>query len=117
MRPGSSLRERRLYEAGDIVAVLGLDPASGDTYCSQYPYCTLESMFVPEPVIKMAVAPVKREGADKFSKALQRFRRERNSVPAALLQWPHARTLKWRLRATRLRLRSLRDARATDMRP
>jgi elongation factor G len=63
-------------EAGDIVAVLGLDAASGDTYCSQYPYCTLESMYVPEPVIKMAVAPSKREGADKFSKALQRFRRE-----------------------------------------
>jgi elongation factor G len=63
-------------EAGDIVAVLGLDTASGDTYCSQYPYCTLESMYVPEPVIKMAVAPAKREGADKFSKALQRFRRE-----------------------------------------
>jgi elongation factor G len=63
-------------EAGDIVAVLGLDTASGDTYCSQYPYCTLESMYVPEPVIKMAVAPAKRESADKFSKALQRFRRE-----------------------------------------
>ncbi len=62
--------------AGDIVAVLGLDPASGDTYCSQYPYCTLESMYVPEPVIKMAIAPAKREGADKFGKALQRFRRE-----------------------------------------
>jgi elongation factor G len=63
-------------EAGDIVAVLGLDTASGDTYCSQYPYVTLESMYVPEPVIKMAVAPAKREGADKLSKALHRFRRE-----------------------------------------
>ncbi len=63
-------------EAGDIVAVLGLDAASGDTYCSQYPYCTLESMFVPEPVIKMAVAPAKRDGADRLSKALHRFRRE-----------------------------------------
>jgi len=63
-------------EAGDIVAVVGLDAASGDTYCSQYPYCTLESMYVPEPVIKVAVAPAKREGADKLSKALHRFRRE-----------------------------------------
>ena len=63
-------------EAGDIVAVLGLDAASGDTYCSQYPYCTLESMFVPEPVIKVAVAPAKRDGADRLSKALHRFRRE-----------------------------------------
>jgi elongation factor G len=63
-------------EAGDIVAVLGLDAASGDTYCSQYPYCTLESMFVPEPVIKVAVAPANRDGADRLSKALHRFRRE-----------------------------------------
>ena len=63
-------------EAGDIVAVLGLDTASGDTYCSQYPYCTLESMFVPEPVIKVAVAPANRDGADRLSKALHRFRRE-----------------------------------------
>jgi elongation factor G len=63
-------------EAGDIVAVLGLDSASGDTYCSQYPYCTLESMFVPEPVIKVAVSPAQRDGADRLSKALHRFRRE-----------------------------------------
>ena len=63
-------------ESGDIVAVLGLDAASGDTYCSKYPYCTLESMFVPEPVIKVAVAPANRDGADRLSKALHRFRRE-----------------------------------------
>ncbi len=62
--------------AGDIVAVLGVDAASGDTYASQYPYCTLRSMFVPEPVIKVAVAPANRDGADRLSKALQRFRRE-----------------------------------------
>jgi len=62
--------------AGDIVAVLGVDTASGDTYSSEYPYCTLESMFVPEPVIAVAIAPVNRDGADRLSKALQRFRRE-----------------------------------------
>ena len=62
--------------AGDIVAVLGVDAASGDTYASQYPYCTLHSMYVPEPVIKMAIAPANRDGADRLSKALQRFRRE-----------------------------------------
>ncbi len=62
--------------AGDIVAVLGVDCASGDTYASKYPYCTLQSMYVPEPVIQMAIAPVDRDGADRLSKALQRFRRE-----------------------------------------
>ena len=42
--------------AGDIVAVLGIDCASGDTYASQRGYCTLQNMYVPEPVIRMAIA-------------------------------------------------------------
>jgi elongation factor G len=62
--------------AGDIVAVLGVDCASGDTYASEPKYCTLENMFVPEPVIRMAIAPATRDGADRLSKALHRFRRE-----------------------------------------
>ena len=62
--------------AGDIVAVLGVDCASGDTFASERKYCTLESMFIAEPVIKMAINPVTREGADKLGKALNRFRRE-----------------------------------------
>ena len=62
--------------AGDIVAVLGIDCASGDTFASERKYCTLESMFVAEPVIKMAISPLSREGGDKLGKALNRFRRE-----------------------------------------
>jgi elongation factor G len=62
--------------AGDIVAVLGVDCASGDTFASERKYCVLESMFVAEPVIKMAINPLSREGADKLGKALNRFRRE-----------------------------------------
>ncbi|MEM6979926.1 MAG: elongation factor G [Planctomycetota bacterium] len=62
--------------AGDIVAVMGIDCASGDTYCNERDYCTLESMFVPEPVIKIAVTPLNRGDGDKMSKALQRFRKE-----------------------------------------
>lgn len=62
--------------AGDIVAVLGVDCASGDTYAAEYPYCTLQSMFVPEPVIQIAIAPADRGGAERLAKALHRFRRE-----------------------------------------
>jgi elongation factor G len=32
--------------AGDIVAVMGIDGASGDTYAAAPRYCTLESMFI-----------------------------------------------------------------------
>jgi elongation factor G len=62
--------------AGDIVAVMGVDSASGDTYAPERNFCTLESMFVPEPVIKVAVTPASRADADKMGKALQRFRKE-----------------------------------------
>ena len=63
-------------EAGDIVAVMGVDCASGDTFASTAKFCTLESMFVPEPVIKLAVNATQRADSDKMSKALQRFRKE-----------------------------------------
>ena len=62
--------------AGDIVAIMGIDCASGDTYSIGRGYCSLESMFVPEPVIKMSVNPSSRADADKMGKALQRFRKE-----------------------------------------
>lgn len=63
-------------KAGDIIAVMGIDCASGDTYSSERNYCTLESMFVPDPVIKMAINPLSRDGADRLGKALGRFHRE-----------------------------------------
>jgi elongation factor G len=62
--------------AGDIIAVMGVDCASGDTFAADQKYCSLENMFVPEPVIKMSVSPANRDGGDKLSKALQRFMKE-----------------------------------------
>jgi elongation factor G len=62
--------------AGDIVAIMGVDAASGDTYGIERDQCTLESMYVPEPVIKIAVQPKSRSDGDKMGKALQRFRKE-----------------------------------------
>jgi elongation factor G len=62
--------------AGDIVAIMGIDCASGDTYCSEPKYCTLENIFVAKPVIKMSITPMSRDNADRLSKALQRFRKE-----------------------------------------
>jgi len=62
--------------AGDIVAVMGIDAASGDTYAAQPQFCTLENIFVADPVIRIAVEPLSRSDSDKLSKALQRFRKE-----------------------------------------
>jgi elongation factor G len=62
--------------AGDIVAIMGIDCASGDTYCSEPNYCTLENIFVAKPVIKMSINPLSRDNSDRLGKALQRFRKE-----------------------------------------
>jgi elongation factor G len=62
--------------AGDIVAIMGIDSASGDTYAVSREFCTLESMFIADPVIKVSVTPKNRADGDKMAKALQRFRKE-----------------------------------------
>ncbi|MDR3182504.1 MAG: elongation factor G [Planctomycetaceae bacterium] len=63
-------------EAGDIVAVIGIDCSSGDTFSSEKDFCTLESMYVPEPVIQIAIKSKATKDADRLSKALYRFRKE-----------------------------------------
>ncbi len=62
--------------AGDIVAVIGIEGSSGENYCPEPHYCTLESIFVPEPVIQVAIKPKETRDMDKLSKALYRFRKE-----------------------------------------
>ena len=63
-------------EAGDIVAIVGVDCASGDTYCDDGKNLTMESMFVAEPVIELALKPAKQEDLVRVSKALNRFMKE-----------------------------------------
>ncbi len=63
-------------DAGDIVAVIGIDCASGEVYCAKEDYCTLESIFVPDPVIQVAIKPLETRDSDKLAKALYRFRKE-----------------------------------------
>ena len=62
--------------AGDIVAVMGLECATGDTYCSEGTNLSLESIYAAEPVIDLSIQPAKRADYDKLSKALNRFMRE-----------------------------------------
>lgn len=62
--------------AGDIIAVMGFDCATGDTYCAESINYSLESIYAAEPVIDLSITPNKRADQDKLSKALQRFMRE-----------------------------------------
>ncbi len=62
--------------AGDIVAVMGVECATGDTYCEEDTDLSLESIYAAEPVIDLSIQPVKRADYDKLAKALHRFMRE-----------------------------------------
>lgn len=62
--------------AGDIVAMFGIDCASGDTFCDENIEASMQSMHVPDSVISLAVAPKSKDGANNFTKALQKFRKE-----------------------------------------
>ena len=62
--------------AGDIVAMVGIDCASGDTFCDPSLEVTCESMFVPEPVISFSVTCKDNADHEKMGKALQRFMKE-----------------------------------------
>ena len=62
--------------AGDIVALFGIDCASGDTFTSSDVSLSMSSMHVPNPVISLAVIPVDNKAQVNMSKALNRFTKE-----------------------------------------
>ena len=62
--------------AGDIIAMVGVDCASGDTFCEEPLNYACESIFVPEPVISLAVNPKDNKAATRMAKALNRFMKE-----------------------------------------
>lgn len=61
---------------GDIVALFGVDCASGDTFTAQGITASMSSMHIPEPVISLAVIPVDNKAQTNMSKALNRFTKE-----------------------------------------
>jgi elongation factor G len=62
--------------AGFIGAMFGVDCASGDTFVSPGLSLTMTSMYVPEPVISLAIAPKDHKAEINMSKALNRFSKE-----------------------------------------
>jgi len=62
--------------AGYIGALFGIDCASGDTFAAPGLELTLTSMYVPDPVISLAIAPKDHKSEINMSKALTRFTKE-----------------------------------------
>ncbi|ATH10081.1 elongation factor G [Borreliella burgdorferi] len=62
--------------SGDIVALFGIECASGDTFCDPSINYSMTSMFIPDPVISLSVKPKDKKSADNMAKALGRFTKE-----------------------------------------
>ena len=63
--------------AGDICAVIGLkNTTTGDTLCDEKAPIILESMEVPEPVIRVAIEPKTKAGQEKMGIALMKLAEE-----------------------------------------
>jgi len=62
--------------AGDIAALFGVDCASGDTFTDPSLDYSMTSIFVPEPVISLAIKPRDKKTLDRMAKALNRFTKE-----------------------------------------
>jgi elongation factor G len=63
--------------AGDLGAIPGLSyTLTGDTICTEDNPIILESLFVPEPVISVAVEPKTKQDMEKLSKALNALSEE-----------------------------------------
>ncbi|MBD1862976.1 MULTISPECIES: elongation factor G [Trichocoleus] len=63
--------------AGDLGAIPGLsDTLTGDTLCDENAPVILESLYIPEPVISVAVEPKTKQDMEKLSKALKALSEE-----------------------------------------
>lgn len=80
VRMNSNDRENIDYAcAGDIIAMIGVDCASGDTFVSdsgELDHLSCEGMHIPIPVIELSIKAKDKEQQAKMGKGLQRFLKE-----------------------------------------
>ncbi len=70
------MQDIQTIQAGYIGALFGVDCASGDTFTSPGLHLTMTSMFVPDPVMSLALFPQNNKARINMSKALNRFNKE-----------------------------------------
>jgi len=71
-----SMEEIEAAAAGDIAALFGIDCQSGDTLVKPGLNLAMSSIYVPEPVISLALFAAEKKSADNMGKALRRFTKE-----------------------------------------
>jgi elongation factor G len=64
-------------KAGEICAIFGVDCSTGDTFTDgTLRDITMESMFVPDPVVSLSITPKSRDSTETLQRALARFQKE-----------------------------------------
>jgi elongation factor G len=71
-----SMEDIESASAGDIVALFGIECASGDTFTDGSINVAMSSMHVPAPVVSIAIKAKDNKAQDNLAKALGRFVRE-----------------------------------------
>lgn len=71
----NEVRDIGVASAGDIVALAGVDCESGVTFTDGKTRIACSSMYIPDPVMSLAVS-ASRDDQARFAKALKRFQRE-----------------------------------------
>ncbi len=61
---------------GEIVGLMGIECASGDTLCSLGTNLALEGILTPDPVMTLAITPQNQEDSDRITKAFNHFIKE-----------------------------------------
>jgi elongation factor G len=72
----NEMEDIAIIPAGYIGALFGVDCASGDTFVARGLNLSMTSMYVPEPVISLAITPEDNKSEINMSKALNRFSKE-----------------------------------------
>jgi elongation factor G len=80
----NEMQEIEESSSGDIVALFGVDCASGDTFTADSIQISMTSMHVPTAVISLSVKPIDQKASDNMGKALGRFVREDPTFRAAV---------------------------------
>ncbi|KAL7497662.1 hypothetical protein ACHAWT_006050 [Skeletonema menzelii] len=72
----NDMEEIEEAHAGDVVAMFGVDCRSMDTFSDGNMNIAMSSMFVPQPVMSLAVKPAETKMQNNFAKALTKFTKE-----------------------------------------
>jgi len=72
----NEMEDIQIAPVGDIIALFGIDCATGDTFTTGELNYSMTIMHVPNPVISLSIKPKDNKSSENMAKALNRFSKE-----------------------------------------